>query len=213
MITADAPFDALKLLEYLTWLVGHAVGLSYEDRAAAINEGAAAELEYVPATGAAAAASTAPAVVAAEVTPAVASAVRELAAMLHVQTEGRTSLQVLQAAHRIIRQRLLPAVALTSTDGSGGEGPRSKAAALRRAGTAAAVAASPATAEKQLLEVQFPLGFSLGSEVVDRAAAILRMLYIADLRELQDAVNDILVTIQEYTANPKTDAALGKVGR
>lgn len=39
------------------------------------------------------------------------------------------------------------------------------------------------------------------------------VLYILDLRELQDAVNDILVTVQEFTANPRTDAALGQVGR
>ena len=29
----------------------------------------------------------------------------------------------------------------------------------------------------------------------------------------QDAVNDILVSVQEWTANPKTDASLGQVGR
>jgi len=59
----------------------------------------------------------------------------------------------------------------------------------------------------------FPLGFNTGKEIVDYAAALLRMLYIADLRELQDAVNAILITVQEFTADPKTDSALGKVGR
>ena len=44
-------------------------------------------------------------------------------------------------------------------------------------------------------------------------ATVLRMLYLRDLRELQDGVNGILETAQQYTANPKTDAALGKVGR
>ena len=59
----------------------------------------------------------------------------------------------------------------------------------------------------------FPLGFSSGDATVDRCATVLRMLYLRDLRELQDGVNGILETAQQYTANPKTDAALGKVGR
>jgi hypothetical protein len=37
---------------------------------------------------------------------------------------------------------------------------------------------------------------------VDRVARALRMLYVADLRELQNDVNDMLVAAQEFTANP-----------
>ena len=59
----------------------------------------------------------------------------------------------------------------------------------------------------------FPLGFSSGDATVDRCATVLRMLYLRDLRVLQDGINDILETAQQYTANPKTDARLGKVGR
>jgi RLL motif-containing protein 1 len=59
----------------------------------------------------------------------------------------------------------------------------------------------------------FPLGFETGDATVDTAAALLRMLYVADLRELQDAVNDILIRVQEFTADPRTDSSLGKVGR
>ena len=59
----------------------------------------------------------------------------------------------------------------------------------------------------------FPLGFHTGDAVVDYASSLLRMLYIADLRELQDSVNEILITVQEHTADPKTDSSLGKVGR
>lgn len=50
-------------------------------------------------------------------------------------------------------------------------------------------------------------------KLVNKAASILRMLYISDLRELQDAANDILITLQAYTADPKTNTAAGKVGR
>jgi hypothetical protein len=37
---------------------------------------------------------------------------------------------------------------------------------------------------------------------VDRVARALTMLYVADLRELQNDINDILVSAQEFTANP-----------
>ena len=60
---------------------------------------------------------------------------------------------------------------------------------------------------------KLPLGFSTGSDVLDSAGTILRMLYIEDLRELQNQVNNLLVQVQEFTANPKTDSSLGRVGR
>ena len=47
---------------------------------------------------------------------------------------------------------------------------------------------------------------------LDDAARVLRMLYVADLRKLQDAVNTTIVALQEFTANPKTDSRLGRVG-
>ena len=59
----------------------------------------------------------------------------------------------------------------------------------------------------------FSLGFSTGDKSVDRAATVLRLLYIDDLRALQTQVNDIVSTLQDFTANPKTDSKLGKVGR
>lgn len=48
---------------------------------------------------------------------------------------------------------------------------------------------------------------------VDKAAAILRLMHIAELRDLQTAINEVLAFIQESTADPRTDAKLGKVGR
>jgi len=64
----------------------------------------------------------------------------------------------------------------------------------------------------ELLE-SYPLGFSTGDKNVDKAATILRLLYINDLRDLQTLINEVIVTVQEYTADPKTDARLGQVGR
>ncbi len=60
---------------------------------------------------------------------------------------------------------------------------------------------------------QFRLGFSTGDGMVDRISVVLKMLYLADLRDLQDAINDIIVSAQRFTGDPKTDARLGKVGR
>eukprot|EP00696_Hemimastix_kukwesjijk_P011409 gnl/Hemi2/24319_TR8171_c0_g1_i1.p1 gnl/Hemi2/24319_TR8171_c0_g1~~gnl/Hemi2/24319_TR8171_c0_g1_i1.p1 ORF type:complete len:254 (-),score=75.38 gnl/Hemi2/24319_TR8171_c0_g1_i1:112-834(-) len=60
---------------------------------------------------------------------------------------------------------------------------------------------------------QFPLGFSTGDAALDKAALVLRLLYIADLRDTQSKINSVIATLQSFTANPKTDARLGKVGR
>ena len=63
----------------------------------------------------------------------------------------------------------------------------------------------------QALEV-LPLGFSTGDPFVDRASKILRLLYVADLRETQNHVNEAISRMQQYTADPKTDSRLGRVG-
>ena len=63
------------------------------------------------------------------------------------------------------------------------------------------------------LEASLPLGFTTGDAKVDAAALVLRSLFIQDLRRLQSTVDETVVRVQEYTANPKTDAKLGKVGR
>ena len=54
--------------------------------------------------------------------------------------------------------------------------------------------------------------FHLSDNVINEAAKILRLLYIKDLRILQTKINEIIVSVQNITANPKTDTSLGKVG-
>jgi len=49
--------------------------------------------------------------------------------------------------------------------------------------------------------------------VLNRAANVLRLLYINDLRDLQTQINTMIVQVQSLTANPRTDTTLGLVGR
>jgi len=57
------------------------------------------------------------------------------------------------------------------------------------------------------------LDFDTDDTLVNAAATILRMMYIKDLRETQTQLNMVISELQDYTANPKTNSNLGKVGR
>ncbi|XP_042218399.1 RNA transcription, translation and transport factor protein-like isoform X2 [Homarus americanus] len=57
------------------------------------------------------------------------------------------------------------------------------------------------------------LGFETGDYVLNSAGKALRLMYIHDLRELQTKINECIVSVQNITADPKTDTKLGKVGR
>jgi len=61
--------------------------------------------------------------------------------------------------------------------------------------------------------VAFPSVFECADPLVKQLAVVLRMLYLSDFRELQNDLNSLIVLGQEYTANPKTNNALGVVGR
>jgi hypothetical protein len=50
-------------------------------------------------------------------------------------------------------------------------------------------------------------------KVLNEAAKILRLLHIKELRTFQTKINQTIVSIQNITANPKTDSSLGKVGK
>lgn len=59
-----------------------------------------------------------------------------------------------------------------------------------------------------------PSGVGLnGDAEVERAVAVARLLHVNDLRRLQSDVDAFLVSMQEYTADPKTDSRMGRVGR
>jgi RLL motif-containing protein 1 len=48
---------------------------------------------------------------------------------------------------------------------------------------------------------------------VEKAVSVARLLHVNDLRRLQSDVDAFLVSMQEYTADPKTDSRIGRVGR
>lgn len=56
-------------------------------------------------------------------------------------------------------------------------------------------------------------GFNLGDPTLNEAAKALRVLHVRELRTLQTQINELVVTVQAMTANPKADHALGKVGK
>jgi len=56
------------------------------------------------------------------------------------------------------------------------------------------------------------INFATGDEKVDAAAIILRALYILDVRNAQNQFSEIITYLQRYTADPKTNTKIGKVG-
>ena len=56
-------------------------------------------------------------------------------------------------------------------------------------------------------------GFNLGDRTLNEAAKALRVLHVGELRTLQTQINELVVTVQAMTANPKANHALGKVGK
>ncbi|CAF0869202.1 unnamed protein product [Rotaria sordida] len=59
---------------------------------------------------------------------------------------------------------------------------------------------------------QMPLGFDTGDKIINEAAKILRLLYIQDLRTLQTKINETIVSVQSFVADPRTDSKLGQIG-
>ena len=56
-------------------------------------------------------------------------------------------------------------------------------------------------------------GFDSGDPALDEAAKVLRLLHLSELRDLQTKINELIVSLQQITADPKTDQKLGKVGK
>lgn len=54
--------------------------------------------------------------------------------------------------------------------------------------------------------------FKYNDADLDEAAKILRLLQVHSTRNVQTVINETIASVQQLTANPKTDTKLGKVG-
>lgn len=171
------------------WLLNYAVGLEYQDQAAKFNAAAPKQhkqkmlSKQVP---------TEQHLYADVDGSEVAQALQQLFQKFNLRQSSEKQTEQLQEVRDLVADQLLPAL---------------EDSQLSKAAREAATQLSHLDVNK------FPLGFTTGDEKTDAAATILRMLYIRDLRGLQTLIDETLVNVQNYTANPKTDAALGRIGR
>lgn len=176
-------------VQTLDWLLNYAVSLEFQDQADSYNKSAARKP-----------------------TQPTQSSKLQASAALHTDIDSDETKQMVNA---LLKQLKLPADAIEQSE------------QLQMAKNLVADVLLPALEDSELskaareaasqlshLDVhKFPLGFTTGDSKTDIAATILRMLYIRDLRILQSTIDQTLVEVQNYTANPKTDAALGRIGR
>ncbi|GAB4822263.1 hypothetical protein N2152v2_009309 [Parachlorella kessleri] len=198
----ECPVPADRKLAVLRWLLSHAMGLEYQDRAEQLT--AAAEQAQAGAPSPDAWVESEPQPLEDAADDAVQQQIRELLQLLQISVEQDlpTGLQQLRD---VLELQILPALTEMARHPLGLQ---QSAQQQSHAGGVAAELPAAAAALRQ-----YPLGFSTGDATSDLAATILRMLYIKDLRALQTLVDKTIVQVQEFTANPRTDAALGKVGR
>lgn len=183
------------------WLLHHAVGSSFSDRAEA---GGLAEV-----VSSAVAAAPEPQAWSLECLPAladvgdarVAEVVGAIEEALHVRnSEGAE--EMTEAAE--------------ASEGGEGAAPPSSLSVLSsrldRLTRVVETELGPAASSRHLLGLQaldqLPLGFSTGSANADACAKVLRALLADDQRALQDRIDTAVASVQEITADPRTDAKL-----
>lgn len=117
-----------------------------------------------------------------------------LAKLLNITTHP-DPVVVLEAARVLIEERL-------STE------------ALKKAKDTTTTDKTPAKENTKTLQVTAEeCGFDSGDPTMDEAAKVLRLLHLSELRDLQTKINELIVSLQQITADPKTDQQLGKVGK
>ncbi|GLI67542.1 hypothetical protein VaNZ11_011766 [Volvox africanus] len=206
----ECPLPPGDMTAALHWLVAFAVNLEYEDNAdevAAVSSpppaaAAAAGSEKQPATSGTASGGQDDQPFTDLEDPAVVAAVLQLISAARIETtkegggasSGATSSS--SSSTSFIVDRLMAAAQRCVCE----VGPALKTGVW-----------SPGKPPRQAL-ASVPLGFGLKGEALSTAATALRLLYIQDLRRLQSQIDHAVVEMQEYTANPRTDSSLGKVG-
>jgi len=213
-----------------SWLLRHALSLSYSDAKEKFTEAERALLSEQVGRGALAldeadaaapAAGGGPPFVDLTGSDAVREACGELCLALGVVREdgegegdGDEALALarrLERAEEALTERYLPA-ASAFAEAEAQRASSSSAPSSSAAPPSAPSAPSASSFAAALLDAQ-PLGFTTGDPLVDRGAKALRWLYVKDLAALQKSVDAAIVGVQNETASPRTDAALGKVGR
>mmetsp|Transcript_32373 Transcript_32373/g.54325 ORF Transcript_32373/g.54325 Transcript_32373/m.54325 type:complete len:279 (+) Transcript_32373:163-999(+) len=128
-------------------------------------------------------------------TPEFLGALTKLAELLKVPVRSDEPAKLLKATLGAAQRVLAPAV-------------------LEAAAAADQLTANQPNGEKLfgLAKSSFPLGFDLGDAELEAVSILLRVLYVNDLRALQSQIDHFIVEMQEITADPKTDAKLGRVG-
>jgi len=180
---AKCPFSKKSVTAAVNWLLGQAILIVYEEKADKFNA-VAADISCAPVRGKAAN------IIEGEVVGSLTSELEGLLLSLNLGNKGESLCQDQHEKLEHVVQRLPAAQSIM----------RSKLGRASRHATGQ-------------FEMDFPSGFEMGSQSLDQAAAVLKMLYVVDLRELQSGINAVLCEAQHWTANPKTDSRLGKVGR
>ncbi|KAK9841718.1 hypothetical protein WJX74_010795 [Apatococcus lobatus] len=181
------PFEADAAPSLLDWLLHHAVSLEYQDAAPKMS------IPESSSTPEASSGPSEPAFTFPDVSnDDVSSSLLALVQKLHLQSPENSLIDQLKACRNLVTLQLLPSV-------SNAHAQEVSAEAMHKL--------------DKLDSRTFPLGFTTGDKQLDVAATVLRMLFIKDLRLLQSSVDESIVAIQEFTANPRTDSALGRIGR
>ena len=150
--------------------------------------------------------------------PALRSRLVELAGVLRVEVEAGAGVEALLEACTRGVERFVAPFWMSHVDP-----PAAMAAANQGAtrggnqgGKGGGGKGSVPKASWNLKVADFPSGIELGTSAsggpLEAAVNVLRVLHVNDLRVLQSAVDALLVQMQEYTSNPKTDSKLGRVG-
>ncbi|KAA0173447.1 hypothetical protein FNF27_05087 [Cafeteria roenbergensis] len=119
-------------------------------------------------------------------------------------------LAALRLCARQLRHVVLPA--LPKPDARP-EAAAAAAAAASRGPAAGSSAAGGAARDAAEVLASVSPGVATGSPALDAGVLVLRLLYLGCMRDAQSRANAIIEAVQAFTADPRTDSSLGRVGR